>query len=138
MLVIDWQVRKMSNVVHEFTIAGWLPSMNQWIAAQNANRYKGAAMKKRAQDTCIMYIKQHLRGVKVNKPVRIHYMWFERNMRRDHDNVSGFGHKVIQDALVQCGVIADDGWKNVVGYTDLFAVDRDEPRIHVMLEEIDE
>lgn len=33
------------------------------------------------------------------------YRWFEKDRRRDLDNVSSFGRKVIQDALVECGVL---------------------------------
>lgn len=124
-------------MTYEFTIDGWLPGMNQWISAQNTNRFKGADLKKRAQAKCESAIASQLPGVQIAKPIRMHYIWYERNKRRDHDNVSGFGHKVIQDALVKCGVLKDDGWAEIVGYTDCFSIDRDNPSIIVMLEEVD-
>lgn len=124
-------------MTYEFTIDGWLPGMNQWISAQNANRFKGAEMKKKAQTKCEKAIAKQLPGIQITKPIRLHYIWYERNRRRDHDNVSGFGHKVIQDALVKCGVLKDDGWSEIVGYTDCFSIDRDNPSIIVMLEEVD-
>lgn len=122
---------------YELVINGRLPGMNQWISAQNSNRYKGAQMKKDAQALCEWQIKQQLKGVRINRPVKIHYIWYERNTRRDLDNVSGFGHKIIQDALVKCGVLKDDGWKDIQGFTDTFAVDKENPRIVVMLEVVD-
>ena len=78
-------------------------------------------------------IKKYLRYVKINKPVEMHYCWYEPNKRRDKDNISSFGRKVIQDALVQCGVLKDDGWKYVVGFSDRFEVDKNNPRIEVKI-----
>lgn len=123
---------------YEFTINGRLPGMNQWINAQNTNRYKGAQMKKEAQDLCYWQAMQQLKNIRIRKPVIIHYIWYEKNTRRDLDNISGFGHKVIQDALVKAQVLKDDGWKEVAGYTDTFAVDRENPRIVIMLEVVDD
>ena len=124
-------------MTYEFTIPGKLPSLNDFISAERTNRYKGAQMKRTAQDRCSLAIYKAIRGVKITKKIRIHYIFYEKNTRRDLDNISGFAHKVIQDALVMCGVIKDDGWKNIVSYTDTFAIDREDPRIVVMLEEVD-
>ena len=120
---------------YELVIPGRLPGMNEYTSAQRANRYKGAKLKADAQDLCVWQIKQQLKNVKISRPVRLHYIWYEQNCRRDLDNISGFGHKVIQDALVQCQVLKDDGWKEIVGYTDTFAVDKKNPRIVLILEE---
>lgn len=76
-----------------------------------------------------------MRGVHIRNPVIIHYEWYEPNRKRDLDNIAGFGHKVIQDALVECGVLENDGWKEVIGFTDTFYVART-PKIVVELEEV--
>ena len=62
----------------------------------------------------------------------------KKNRKRDLDNISAFAHKVIQDGLVQCGLLANDGWKNIVGYSDDFYVDKDNPRIEVTIREVDD
>lgn len=64
------------------------------------------------------------------------YKWFEKNRRRDLDNVSSFGRKVIQDALVQAHTIQNDGWKEITGFSDEFFVDARNPRIEVEIEEV--
>ena len=64
------------------------------------------------------------------------YRWYEKDRRRDLDNVSSFGRKVIQDALVQTHVIKNDGWKEITGFSDEFFVDADNPRIEVEIEEV--
>nr|WP_278885619.1 RusA family crossover junction endodeoxyribonuclease [[Ruminococcus] torques] len=64
------------------------------------------------------------------------YKWFEKNRRRDLDNVSSFGRKVIQDALVRAHILQNDGWKEIVGFSDEFFVDAHNPRIEVEIEEV--
>lgn len=63
------------------------------------------------------------------------YKWFEKNRRRDLDNVSSFGRKVIQDALVQAHTLKNDGWNEITGFSDEFFVDAHNPRIEVEIEE---
>ncbi len=83
-------------------------------------------------EKCITYLMPRTR---IEKPVIIHYAYYEPNRKRDHDNVSGFFHKIFQDALVETGVLENDGWKSITGYTDMFYLDKNEPRIRIELEE---
>lgn len=46
--------------------------------------------------------------------------------------------KFILDALVKNSVIQSDGWRGVAGFSDLFAVDKDNPRIEVEIVEVGE
>ena len=71
----------------------------------------------------------------LREPVTMHYTWVERDRRRDKDNISSFGRKVIQDALVAMGALRNDGWANIDGFTDSFYVDPDDPRIEIEIEE---
>ncbi len=61
------------------------------------------------------------------------YRWYEPSRRRDLDNISAFGRKVIQDGLVQAGVLENDGWKQICGFVDEFFVDTEHPRIEVYI-----
>lgn len=115
------------------TIPGKLCGLNDYITAERANRYKGAQMKSDNEQIVTWAIRKHLKGVKIDKPVYMEYRWYEHNMRRDKDNISSFGRKVIQDALVSAGVLKDDGWKYVVGFSDRFEVDKDNPHIEVRI-----
>lgn len=117
------------------TIPGTLNNLNDYISAERTNRHKGAKMKANNGDIVAIAIRQCMRGVKIEKPVFMEYLWVEPNKRRDKDNISSFGRKVIQDALVQCGVLKDDGWKYVVGFSDKFDVDKKNPRIEVLIRE---
>lgn len=118
------------------TIPGTLNNLNDYISAERTNRHKGAKMKADNGNIVAVAIRQCMRGVRIEKPVKMHYTWYEPNKRRDLDNISSFGRKVIQDILVQCGVLKDDGWKYVVGFSDRFEVDKNNPRIEVLIKEI--
>ena len=117
-------------------IPGRLDCLNDYIAAERTNRHKGAKMKADNGNIVAVAIRQCLRGVSIEKPVFMEYLWVEPNKRRDKDNISSFGRKVIQDALVSTGVLKDDGWKYVVGFSDRFEVDKNNPRIEVLIKEI--
>lgn len=120
-------------MIYRFTIPGRLPGMNELIAANRSNPHKGAKLKAGAQQMVGWRIPK---GLKVKPPVKLHYCFYEQNRRRDHDNVSGFAHKVVQDALVQAKVLPDDGWNEVIGYSDDFFLDKENPRIEVEIVEV--
>ena len=116
----------------QFIFPGKLPSLNEYISAERTHRQKAAHMKREWQDAVCMVIRA-ARLKRYKEPVTIHYRFIEPNRKRDKDNISGFAHKVIQDALVQTKVIANDNWDYVIGYSDEFDVDRVNPRIEVTL-----
>ena len=118
------------------TIPGTLNTLNDYIAAERTNRHKGARMKASNESIVVAAVWQCMRGIRIDKPVFMEYTWVEKNRRRDLDNISSFGRKVVQDALVAAGVLKDDGWKYVVGFSDRFQVDKDNPRIEVRIREV--
>lgn len=113
------------------TIKGRLPGLNEYIAACNSAYAEGNRMKQDSVDLVMWHILTQLRGVRFTKPVFIMFTFYEPNRRRDHDNVSSYARKAIQDALVKCGTIQDDGWGYVTGHMDFFDVDKQNPRIVV-------
>ena len=117
-------------------IPGTLNNLNDYIAAERANRYRGAKMKADNEKSVVAAVMQCMRGVKIERPVFMEYTWFEKNRRRDLDNISSFGRKVVQDALVSAGVLKDDGWKHVVGFSGRFDVDKANPHIEVRIREV--
>ena len=118
------------------TIPGTLNNLNDYIAAERTNRHKGAKMKADNGSIVAAAIRQCLPGERIEKSVFMEYTWVEPNKRRDKDNISSFGRKVIQDALVITGVLKDDGWKYVSGFSDRFKVDKKNPRIEILIKEI--
>lgn len=122
---------------YQFTILGRFPGLNEYTKANRTSLIMGNKMKRQAQQFAeVNIINQIGRGTRIQKPVIIHYTFFEPNKKRDKDNISSFAHKVIQDALVACGVLENDGWKHVYGDTNTFACDPHNPRIEVLIEEV--
>ena len=118
------------------------PSLNEYISAERQRlggkgRFltKGAIMKQQWQRDISVYIRKDLRGVKIEKPVIIHYQYYEENKKRDIGNIHAPFQKFCEDALQDCGVIANENQKCVVGFTAHFSVDKENPRIEVTLEE---
>lgn len=118
-----------------FTIYGRLSGLNEYVLACRTNKYAGAKLKKNNEGLVKGGIFHKLQGVKFSGKVHIKYKWYEANKKRDLDNIA-FAKKFIQDALVECGVLAGDGWKNITSFSDEFFVDKNNPRIEVTISEV--
>ena len=116
--------------MHEtLIIKGQLPSLNEYTRANRAHRMQGAQMKADAEQYIGLCIRnQHIESVPGG--AYITFTWFEPNKKRDLDNIC-FAKKFILDALVKNGVLDNDGWKGVIGFTDYFYIDKQNPRIEV-------
>ena len=126
---------------YHLTIEGDFPSLNDFIDANRRSKgrwNKGNQMKQRDQNIIVCYIKQQMRKIHIDCPVYLKYTYYCRNRKRDLDNISGYFHKVFQDALVHCGVLQNDSWKYIVGFSDDFFVDNKNPRIEVEIVEMKE
>lgn len=119
----------------KIVIPGRFEGMNEYIAAMNADRHKGNQLKRKRTERVAWICRSQLRGWKPKPPVRIEYMFYEPNRKRDKDNIAGFAHKVVQDGLVNARVLKNDGWDDVDSFADGFAVDRNNPRIEVTIRE---
>lgn len=122
---------------HMLIISGRLDNLNDYIAACRASQYKGAHLKSKNEQKVQAEIYEQFGRLRITRPVRMIYRWYEKDRRRDLDNISSFGRKVIQDALVDTRVLKDDGWKEIVGFSDEFFVDAHNPRIEVEIEVIE-
>lgn len=113
-----------------------LPGANTYIDACRRNKHLANRLKHEAESAVIWAAKSQLRGVRFDGPVVMHYTWVEPNRRRDKDNIA-FARKFVQDALVGAGVLENDGWAQIKGFSDDFAVDRKRPRVEVEIEKVE-
>ena len=121
-----------SKRLQALVIDGALPGLNDYISAERTNRYRGAAVKKQWTDVVAAAAKKCMTPIPEDCfPVTFRFRWYEQNRRRDKDNVSAFGRKVILDGLVQAGILPNDNWNYVDGFQDEFYVDRDCPRVRI-------
>ena len=111
------------------TVEGRMPSLNDYIRAERANRYKAAAVKKRetarVRAACI-----EQRAPRFDRPVTVRTTFYEPDARRDADNV-GFARKFVLDGLVLAGVIKDDSRRYVRQCPDRVLTDKARPRVVV-------
>jgi hypothetical protein len=118
-----------------FTIHGRLPSFNEYVNACRRAWFIGASFKKRQTQFIGRAIVAA--GVPVfTKPVVMTFRWFERDKRRDRDNIRS-GEKYVMDALKETRRIVNDTQKWVLDSKHEIAVDKDNPRVEVVMEDTD-
>ncbi len=106
----------------EVFVFGKFPSLNEYIAAMNRNRFDGAKMKKQAEHDIMLQIGR-LRSF--DKPVFITFTWHEKTRRRDKDNVA-FAKKFVLDALQKAGKLPNDNNRYIEGFNDRFVYGKEQ------------
>lgn len=118
------------------TIPGRLPGMNEYQNACRSHWASGAMMKSDAQQICELSMAKARRSKAHFDRADIAITWYEKNKRRDKDNIS-FGRKFIFDALQSMGILENDGWKQIRRITEQFEVDKNNPRIEILLKAVE-
>ena len=116
-------------------IQGRLDGLNEYTRACRTNKFAGAEMKKKNERIVSADIMQQLKDVHFDGVVRLSFRWYEKDKRRDLDNIA-MSKKFLLDALVSNEVIKTDSWQGVIGFTDEFFIDKTNPRIEVDIEEV--
>ena len=124
------------TVVQKFVIPGNLPGLNLLIAANRANRYKGAKLKKDADMQVIAAIRKCHVGAVKGYPVEVRIWFYEKDRRRDIDNVYS-GGKYVLDALQEAGILKGDGQRYVNRLRYVHCTDPHNPRVEVEIIEND-
>ena len=116
----------------KFEISGRLPGMNEIIDAAKSH-YALYAQMKETYTTMVAWLAKKL--PKYDK-VNIIITWYEPDLRRDPDNVTGGGTKFVMDGLVMAGVIPNDTRKHVNSIKHIPELDRKNPRVEVEIVEV--
>lgn len=114
-----------------------LPGLNEYLNACSTHPLAGNKMKQDYQMIINNKIRSQLKRLKIDKPVIIHYAFYESDKVRDKSNIFALAAKYIEDSLQVCGVLKGDGWQHVENFTHEFHIDRHNPRIEVVIEEIE-
>lgn len=114
-------------------IKGQLMGLNEYIRLCRSNKYAAAKAKKDIEEVIMINIKLQLRNFRTDKKIFLKFDWYEKNQKRDLDNIA-FNKKFILDSFVKCGTIPNDGWNNIAGFTDRFYIDKQNPRVEVTIE----
>ncbi len=112
------------------TIPGTLPNLNDMINDARTNKFKSAAQKHYYTELVAFFAKKA--KIPKLKRVGLNITWYEKDKRRDPDNVQG-AVKYIWDGLVMAGVLENDGWGQQGQVVHTMAVDKQNPRVEVIL-----
>lgn len=117
-------------------IEGEFPTLNEYLSACGRNPKAGGRLKRDCMERATWEIRTQLKGFHTDKKIILHYYLYEKDKRRDKDNVFCMVSKCVSDALQVCKVIDNDGWKNIENFTHDFFLDKSNPRIEFWIEEI--
>lgn len=102
----------------EFYIDQRMPNLNDYTRAIAYSRYAGGDMKDEWDEVVRKAAKDAKMG-HFTEPITVEFHWYEPDQKRDVDNVA-FAKKFIFDGLQKAGVITNDNYKWVKGFSDHF------------------
>lgn len=112
-----------------------LPTLNKYTQAERSGAYVGANMKKKATQYVKREVQKQLPDFTWTKKYDIKICWYRPNMRTDKDNIA-FGVKFILDGFQEAGALDNDNWQRVGDIYHYFFVDKEDPRVLVLLTEV--
>jgi Holliday junction resolvase RusA-like endonuclease len=114
------------------------PGWNDRISASATHPKAGGRMEKDFVMVCANHIRTQLKRAKIEKPIRITYVFHESDKRRDLGNIS-YIDKPFEDALQICKVLENDNqtWVKELHFI-LGETDKLNPQIEITIEEIDD
>lgn len=117
----------------ELTIPGRFPGMNDYVRA--CKQPQARARMKRECDEMVTWACVRAACPSFRPPVAVTVDCYERDGRRDPDNVQGMARKFVLDGLQKAGVLENDSRRWVpVPPPGRVEVDRDDPRVVVTIE----
>lgn len=85
---------------------------------------------------CLKAIYRCLKGVKIDKAIKCTFNIYAQDKRHDRGNLASAAEKSFLDALQLTKVIKNDGWNDVYDSEFHTYIDKKNPRIEVIIEEI--
>lgn len=117
---------------YNFFIPGRLPGMNEIISEARHHYHASAKQKKKYTSLVADVIRLMFRNCNPMRRVWITCRWVEKNKMRDPDNIVA-AKKYICDGLIMAGLLLDDDWNYITGFTDTWEVG--EPGVWVTVQE---
>lgn len=117
--------------MREYVIPGRLGGLNEYTLKCRTHYAAGGKFKKEQQQI----VKNNIvaQDTKpLQTPIFVKFKWIEQNKRRDFDNIA-FAKKFFFDSLQELNIIENDNWNYVKGFEDTFDVDKENPRIEIII-----
>jgi len=122
-------------MAEKLVIPGELPGLNEIIAISKEHWAKYAEEKHNCTEEIAYLAKSQIK--RKYKKVDLTFIWYCKNRKRDKDNIIA-GQKFILDGLVAAGVIENDGWEQIGNISHFFSIDKENPRVEVIIKEVEE
>lgn len=126
----------ITNTKNTFPIKGLNELLGGRVYNPRTKKYHNPV--KSANDrVCCVAIRRDLKGVKLKTPIRCTYYMYAQDKRHDRGNLYSATEKSFLDALQSCKVLSSDKWDCVLDggfHTELC---RNNPRIEVVIEEVE-
>lgn len=127
---------------YKITIYGFDSGLNEvlsavyydWRTKRVFNREK-----KKNDDLMIKHLRRcDFKEVKLNTPIEIDYKFYVKDKRHDRMNIASAFDKSFLDALQKVGMLHNDGYDDVIGFSFDWEIDRTNPRVEVVIREVEE
>jgi len=118
-------------MIQTLFIKGRFPDLNKMIAASNSSRYLYNRMKQ--EWTGIVYYEILQADLRKVKQAFIKLTWYEKDRRRDPDNVVA-AKKFIFDGLVKSGILETDSHKAIVAWQEQVIYGAEQQGVKVEIE----
>lgn len=127
---------------YKVTIPNWNSGLNELLNHQE-KRYDPRTRRMRVYNTektknekairkCLK--EQGFDGLKISKPVAIHYMVYAKDKKHDRQNLGSCLEKCFADALQTMKILPNDSWDWIVENTFDYELDRKNPRAEIEIE----
>ena len=116
------------------TIPCEMVDLNTYINAERANKFIAAKIKKEQTNMAAQCTISQTRGIQIQKPVDVSFIWYSKNKKKDPDGIA-FAKKFILDGMVISGLLPQDSQRWIKSFHDDFDVDKGYPRVEITLEE---
>ena len=129
---------------YRVVINNWTSGLNELLAGQE-KRYDPRTRRMRVYNTektknerliCRCLKEQGLSGIKLTKPIAIHYMIYAKDKRHDRGNLFSALDKCFCDALQTMKILPNDAWDWVIKISFDSEVDRQNPRAEITITEL--
>lgn len=112
----------------KLVIPGELPTMNEIVEVSKQHWSKYSKMK-RVHTGFVAWVAKSLPDL---PPADYIITWYCKDKRQDKDNIMA-GQKFIFDGLMAAKKLKNDGWKQVRNVEHRFEVDKQNPRVEVVI-----
>ncbi len=119
----------------KIVIPGELPTLNE-IIDQSKAHFAVYANTKQTFDNLVGFSCAGVPRGRITKRADFAFVWYRSDRRTDPDNITA-GQKFVFDGLVSAGVLRGDGWRYVRSIKHDFKVDKQNPRVEIVITEVE-